>query len=275
MKILNKKVLVNASGTKITQLEVSAPLIAQKAQPGQFVVVMISEVAERIPLTVVDKNVEAGSITLIVQELGYSTKLIGQLEPGSSLYAIVGPMGHATKIINYGKVILIGGGVGIAEIYPVARALKKAGNEVTTILGARTKDLLVLEEEMKTASSNTYITTDDGSYERKGFVTQVLDELLNKETYNFVYAVGPIPMMERVSEVTKKYNVKTMVSLNALMVDATGMCGGCRVQVGDEVKFSCIDGPEFDGHLVDWDGLKKRNRVYIEKEKHICNLNKL
>lgn len=279
MKILNKQVIAQESNTRITKLEIHAPLIASKIKPGQFIVIMVKEVGERIPLTVVDKNERAGSITLIIQEVGFTTKLLGGMNICDSIYAIVGPMGHATELKDYGNIILIGGGVGIAELYPLAKGLKEAGNNVTTILGARTKEILILEGELKAVSDKFYITTDDGTYGQKGFVTDILKELLKPNTEhrtpNLVYAVGPIPMMRLVSDVTKEYNLKTVVSLNALMVDATGMCGGCRVKIGDEIKFSCIDGPEFDAHLVDWEELVKRTKIYAEKENHICNLDKL
>jgi ferredoxin--NADP+ reductase len=185
----------------------------------------------------------------------------------------VGPLGHPTEIKNYGKVVLVGGGVGIAEIYPVARALKAAGNQVTAIIGARTKELLILERKLKEASDTCLVMSDDGSIGRKGFVTEALKELLEKSKYDLVYAVGPIPMMRAVSSVTKPFGVRTLVSLNALMVDGTGMCGCCRVSVGGKVKFSCVDGPEFDAAQVDWQELSSRNSVYAEKEKHICRLN--
>lgn len=280
MEIREKVILAESLGTRIVQIKVLAPSLAAKAKPGQFVVLMASEVGERIPLTVVDKDKKEGLITLIFQEVGLTTKLLGRLEVGNSLYALVGPLGHPTEIRNYGKVILIGGGVGIAEIYPVAKALKEAGNQITTILGARTKKLLILEKQLKAISDDFHLTTDDGSYGRKGFVTDILKELLTIHDirytrYELVYAVGPIPMMKAVSLVTRLKSIKTLVSLNALMVDGTGMCGCCRVTVGSKVKFSCIDGPEFDAHLVDWEELEKRNRMYEEKEKHICKLNKL
>ena len=273
MKILQKEVLSDFSGVRVISLKVFAPHIAQKAKPGQFIALMVTKEGERIPLTIVEKDKD--SITIIFQEAGLTTKLLGKLEVGDSLYALVGPLGHATEIKLYGKVILVGGGVGIAEIYPVAMALKEAGNHVVTILGARTKDLLILENELKNASSELYIVTDDGSYQRKGFTTNVLKDLLRKEKYDLVYSVGPIPMMRKVAEVTKGFNVKTIVSLNALMVDATGMCGCCRVTVGGKTKFSCIDGPEFEAQEIDWDELTKRNCVYQDKEKHICNLYKV
>jgi len=272
MKIVEKKILVDLPGTKVTQIKVIAPHIAAKALPGEFIVLMVHAKSERIPLTIVESDSKEGTITIIFQEAGLSTKLLGRLNVGDSLFALVGPLGHHTEIKNYGKVILVGGGVGIAEIYPVAVALKKAGNHVTTILGARTKDILILEKELKSASDELYITTDDGSYGIKGFTTDVLRQLLSKDKYALVYAVGPIPMMKKVSAVTLEFKVKTLVSLNALMVDGTGMCGCCRVTVGGEVKFTCVDGPEFDGHICDWAELEKRNKVYTCKEKHICTL---
>jgi len=280
MKIIEKSILVEALGVRISKLVVKAPLIAQKAAPGQFVAVMTVEVGERVPLTVVEKDPAAGTITLIVQELGLTTSLLGRLKAGDSLYAIVGPLGHATEIKNYSRVILVGGGVGIAEIYPVAKALKAAGNQITTILGSRTKDLLILEQELRKVSDNFHVTTDDGSYGRKGFVTDILKELLTKydvptTKYGLIYAVGPLPMMKNVALASQAAKIKTLVSLNSLMVDATGMCGCCRVTVGGKAYFTCVDGPEFDANQVDWDELVKRNRVYEEKEKHICKLNKL
>ena len=275
MKILEKETLSDYQGVKVSKIKIKAPGIAKRAKPGQFVVLMVNEQGERIPLTVMDRDEESGCITLIFQEAGFTTKLLGKLNKGDSLYACLGPLGHATEIKNYGNVILIGGGVGIAEIYPVAKALKDAGNKLTTIIGARTKNILMLEKELKELSTELLVATDDGTYGTKGFTTDILKELLSKDKYNLVYAVGPIPMMEKVALVTKEGNVKTLVSLNALMVDATGMCGSCRVTVGGKVKFSCVDGPDFDGHAVDWKELKNRNRIYEEKEKHICKLNNL
>ena len=275
MIIISKKTLADIQGTKVTSIKIEAPSIAKKAKPGQFVVLMVTAQGERIPLTVVDTDINSGIITLIFQEAGFTTKILGKLKEGDSLFALAGPLGHPTEIKKYGKVILVGGGVGIAEIYPVAKALKSAGNNVITILGARTKDLLILENELKNVSSQIYIATDDGSYGRKAFTTDILKEELQKGGVDLVYAVGPIPMMKRASQVTAEFKVKTLVSLNALMVDATGMCGCCRVTVSGQTKFSCVDGPEFDAHEVDWAELEKRNKVYIDKEKHICNLNKL
>ena len=273
MKIIDKKVLSESNSTKITQIDVISPDVSAKAKPGQFVVLMATAQGERIPLTVVDTDKNRGSIRLIFQELGFTTQVLGKMNKGDKLHAIVGPLGSPTEIKKYGKIILIGGGVGIAEIYPVALALKAAGNSVTTVIGARTKDILILEKELKKTSDNFFITTDDGSEGEKGFVTNVLRKLLSKDTYDIVYAVGPIPMMNKVCDATRPSKTKTLVSLNALMVDGTGMCGSCRVTVGGEVKFSCVDGPEFNGHLVNWEELKSRNNIYRGKEKHICKLN--
>jgi len=272
MEIVEKKIISNYKCQRIAQLKIKAPQIAKKAEPGQFVVVMVGEVGERTPLTVVDTDKSLGTITLIAQEAGLSTRLLADMEVGDSLYTLVGPLGHPTKIKNYGKVILIGGGVGIAEIYPVARALKQAGNYLISILGAKTKDLLILEEQLKEISDEFYVTTDDGSCGRGGFVTDVLNVLTAGETYDLVYAVGPLPMMKKVAELTSTFKIKTFVSLNALMVDATGMCGCCRVTVGGEVKFTCVDGPEFDAHNIDWQELQVRNKMYEKSEKHICKL---
>jgi NAD(P)H-flavin reductase len=273
MKILNRETLIDSGGVKIGRLEILSPDIASKARPGQFIVLIASEKGERIPLTVVERDSSKGTIKLIFQEAGLTTKILGAMKTGDSLYSLVGPLGHPTEIKKYGRVIIVGGGVGIAEIYPVARAMKEAGNHVTTILGARSKDLLILEKELKNASDEFYAATDDGSYGRKGFTTDILEELLSKGKYDLVYSVGPIPMMKRSSVVTKKFNTKTVVSLNAIMVDATGMCGCCRVTVGGKIYFSCVDGPEFDASLVDWEELTKRNKIYDDKEKHICKLN--
>ncbi len=272
MKIINKKVINDVGGVKIIQLDIASGDIADKALPGQFVMLMVDEKGERIPLTLVHTDKIKGMVSLIFQEAGFTTKSLGKLNPGDALYSLVGPLGHPTEIKSYGKVILIGGGVGIAEILPVARALKKAGNHITTILGSRNKDLLILEAELKSASDEIYIMTDDGSYGRKGFTTDMLKELLSKDKYDLIYAVGPIPMMKRVVLVSREHKTKTLVSLNALMVDATGMCGCCRVSIFGEVKFSCVDGPDFDGAGVDWEELEKRNKVYSAQEKHICRL---
>ncbi|MFA5038630.1 MAG: sulfide/dihydroorotate dehydrogenase-like FAD/NAD-binding protein [Candidatus Omnitrophota bacterium] len=270
MKILSREVIADVGGVRIVKIAVYSPDIAAKARPGQFVVLMVREEGERVPLTVVETDTDKGTLALIAQEAGLTTRLLAGLQPGDSLYSLVGPLGHPTEIKKYGRVIFVGGGVGIAEVLPVARAIKGAGNHVTAIIGARAKELLILEQELKAVSDEFVVMTDDGSYGRKGFVTEALKELLEKTKYDLVYAVGPIPMMRAVSVVTKPFEVPTLVSLNAIMVDGTGMCGCCRVSVGKEVKFSCVDGPEFDAGQVDWDELVKRNSIYAEKEKHIC-----
>jgi len=275
MKILDKLVLSESAGVKVVRMEIYHPDIARNAGPGQFIAFMVSEKGERVPLTIVDKDLNKGTITLIFQEAGLTTRLLAKLNVGDSLYSLAGPLGHPTEIKKYGKAIMVGGGVGIAEIYPVARALKEAGNYVVSVLGARTRGLLILEAEMKKISDEFYVMTDDGSYGKKGFTTDALAELLKKDKYGLVYCVGPLPMMKRVSDLTKDFKVKTIVSLNALMVDATGMCGCCRVTVGNSIKFSCVDGPDFDAHLIDWDELSKRSKVYQEQEKHICKLSNI
>ncbi|MDD5130663.1 MAG: sulfide/dihydroorotate dehydrogenase-like FAD/NAD-binding protein [Candidatus Omnitrophica bacterium] len=271
MKIISKEIIANAAGVKIVKMSLLSPEISRKAFPGQFVVVMVNEKGERIPLTIVDTDSAAGIFSIIFQEAGLTTKVLGALNVGDRLYALVGPLGHATEIKNYGKVILVGGGVGIAEILPVARALKQAGNYLVSILGVKNKDLLILESELKNTSDQLYIMTDDGSAGRKGFTTDMLRELLSKDKYDLIYSVGPIPMMKMAVRISKEYQVKTWVSLNALMVDATGMCGCCRVTVYGQVKFSCVDGPDFDGQGVDWEELEKRNKAYSAQEKHICH----
>jgi ferredoxin--NADP+ reductase len=272
MKIINKKILAKNQITKIVQFKVGSPVIAKKAKAGQFVVVMATEKSERIPLTLVDNNPQEGTITLIVQEAGFSTKQLAKLKEGDSLYSVTGPLGHPTEIKKYGKIILVGGGVGIAEIYPVAKALKKVGNDITTIIGTKTKDLLILEPELKQISNLFYISTDDGTAGKKGFVTDLLEEVISENSYDLVYTVGPLLMMREVARKTKEKKVKTLVSLAVLMVDATGMCGCCRVSIGSETKFACVDGPEFDAHNIDWQEVLRRNLMYTKKEKHICRL---
>ncbi len=271
-KIISKEVIAEYAGAKIVKLTISAPEISRKAGAGQFVVVMPSEKGERIPLTIVKADSQAGTIVLIFQETGFTTKILGTLNAGDNLYALVGPLGHATLIGNYGKIILVGGGVGIAEIYPVATRLKQAGNNITVVIGAKSKELLILEKELQEIADKVYVVTDDGSSGQKGFTTAVLEDLLKKDKYDLVYAVGPIPMMKKVSQLIRPFKIKTIVSLNALMVDATGMCGCCRVTVAGKVKFSCVDGPEFEAGQVDWEELEKRNSMYLDKEKHICKL---
>ena len=267
IKISEKKVLADTAGSRIVQIKVGSREIAQKAKAGQFIVLMASEEGERIPLTIADVDNAKTTLAIIFQEAGLTTRLLGKLEAGDSLYAIAGPLGHPTEIHQYGKLIIVGGGVGIAEIYPVAKALKVCGNELRQEHGI---DLLILEDTKSWITHNHH----DGSSGKKGFVTDILKELLSAASskYSLVYAVGPIPMMRKVAETTKSFSVKTLVSLNALMVDATGMCGCCRVSISGQTKFSCVDGPEFDAHEVDWDELIKRNNIYRDKEQHICKL---
>jgi ferredoxin--NADP+ reductase len=263
----------------ITRLVIHAPFIARKRRAGNFVMVRVEEHGERIPLTLAASDPAAGSITLIVQAIGKTTKLLCSRRAGDSILDVVGPLGTPTPIENHGTTVCIGGGVGTAELYPIARALKEAGNNVLSIVGARSRDLVILEEEMRACSDEVYVTTDDGSYGRKGFVTDQLRDLLQgPDPIHAVYAIGPLPMMKAVCAVTRPSGTKTLVSLNTIMVDGTGMCGGCRVTVGGEMKFACVDGPEFDGHLVDFDELLKRNRTYVDMERiaderfHQCRL---
>jgi ferredoxin--NADP+ reductase len=247
---------------------IEAPFIARKRKAGNFVIIRVLETGERIPLTIVDGDPEKGTITLIVQGIGKTTKLLLTKKAGDSLVDVVGPLGNPTPIEYHGAVACVGGGVGTAELYPIAKALKKAGNKLYSIVGARSKDLIILENEMSAISDNTFVTTDDGSYGRKGFVTDQLKDLLESPAgISTVYAIGPLPMMKAVSNLTRSYGTKTYVSLNAIMVDGTGMCGGCRVTVDGQMKFACVDGPEFDGHKVDFDELIMRNRTYVDLER--------
>lgn len=263
-KILKKKELSDL----VTLFEIEAKNIAKKAKAGNFFVLRINEEGERIPLTIADFNEEKGTITTVFQKVGKTTFHLGSLNEGDFIADVIGPLGKNTHIENFGKVICVGGGVGIAPIYPIARALKKAGNTVISIIGARTKNLIFWEEKMQSVSDNLIVTTDDGSYGRKAVVTIPLDELLREQNdIKQVIAIGPAIMMKFVCITTEKYKVKTIVSLNSIMVDATGMCGACRIEVGGETKFACVDGPEFDGHKVDFDLLMSRQRMYIDEEK--------
>jgi len=262
----------------ITLFIVEAPFIARKRKPGNFVMLRLHNTGERIPLTIADSDPARGTITIIVQAVGKTTKELCAMNAGDSILDVVGPLGNPTPIENHGAVACVGGGVGTAELYPIARALKEAGNAVHTIIGARTHGLVILEREMREFSDGLYITTDDGSYARKGFVTDQLKDLLDGPSgIKAVYAIGPLPMMKAVSNLTRPYGVPTLVSLNTIMVDGTGMCGGCRVTVGGQMRFACVDGPEFDGHQVDFDELMMRNRTYVDLEKlsderHLCRL---
>jgi len=255
-----------AQGTVILN-EIEAPLIARKAQPGQFVILRASETGERIPLTMASTDPEKGTITVIYMVVGRTTTLFRDLKVGDSYAGILGPLGKPTRLEKVGTVVCVGGGTGVAVMHPITRALKEIGNHVICIIGARTKDLLILENQMRAASHDLRVCTDDGSYGHHGFVTEVLKEVLEAGDVNLVVAVGPVPMMKFVCRMTKEYAVNTVVSLNPIMVDGTGMCGGCRVSVGGQTRFACVDGPEFDGHQVDFDELTLRLRAYAEDEK--------
>lgn len=267
-KIVDKKQL----NSSVTSLTFDAPFIAKKVKPGQFVIIRIDEKGERIPLTVSDFNSDNGTLTVVVQAIGFTTKKLTALNVGDSVLDLVGPLGLPTDFGAPKKAIVIGGGVGCAIAYPQAKYLHSIGVDVTVIAGFRSKDIVILEDEMKAVSNAYFVTTDDGSYGRKGLVTEVLSELLNKGSYDLVIAIGPVPMMKFVSLTTKPFGTKTIVSLNPIMIDGTGMCGGCRVNVGGETKFACVDGPDFDGHLVDFDELMRRNSFYKQEETHKCRL---
>jgi ferredoxin--NADP+ reductase len=245
-----------------------APRIARKRKGGQFLVIRRGELGERIPLTIVDSDPAEGTVTIIFQAVGKSTAELAGLKAGDTLLDVVGPLGLPTHIENLGTVVGIGGGIGAAPLLPIATAFKQAGNRLISIVGARTKDLLILEEEMRAISDQITVTTDDGSYAKKGFVTTALQELIDAGTkIDLCIAIGPVPMMRAVAEVTRPHRIKTVVSLNPIMVDATGMCGACRVSVGGKTRFVCVDGPEFDGHEVDFKELVMRNRAYLKEEK--------
>ncbi|MFP4350664.1 MAG: sulfide/dihydroorotate dehydrogenase-like FAD/NAD-binding protein [Thermodesulfobacteriota bacterium] len=259
-----------AGGTVVLN-EIEAPLIANKAKPGQFVILKATEEGERIPLTIAETDPEKGTLTVIYMVVGKSTAVFKSLKEGEGYQDVIGPLGKPTHIEKVGTVVCVGGGTGIAVLHPITRALKEAGNRVIAIIGARNKDLLILEDRMKQASHELKICTDDGSYGRKGFVTEVLKEVLENEKVDQAVAIGPVPMMKFVSKMTADYDVPTLVSLNPIMVDGTGMCGGCRVSVGGETKFACVDGPEFDGHQVDYDELMMRLQAYCEDEQKCYN----
>lgn len=273
-KIIYKEQLSEA----IYKMRLEAPLISQERAAGQFIILQIDEeLGERIPLTIADANKEEGSITIIFQVVGATTELLAKMKKGDTIEVLVGPLGTPTEIKKYGKVICVGGGIGVAPLFPIAQALKAIGNEVTIIMGARNKNLIIMEKEMQNIADKLIICTDDGSYGRKDLVTAPLKEeceLTGKP--NYVIAIGPPVMMKFCAETTRPYNINTEVSLNTIMVDGTGMCGGCRVNVGNEVKFVCVDGPEFDAHKVDFDNMIARLNSYktIEKE-HICRVHKM
>lgn len=278
---MNKIVEARYIGPEVKLFRIYAPKIAEKRKAGQFIILRVNEHGERIPLTIADSSKEDGTITIIAQGVGKTTKMLNLLEAGDTIRDLVGPLGKPSHIENFGTAVSIGGGVGTAIAFPTAKALKEAGNKVISIIGGRSKEYVILENEMRQVCDEVYPTTDDGSYGYHGFVTQKLQEILDSGTkVDFVLAIGPIPMMAAVANVTKPLGIKTVVSLNPIMVDGTGMCGGCRAQVGGKTVFVCVDGPEFDAHEVDFDLLTKRNRVYQEEEKesremHNCTYDKM
>jgi ferredoxin--NADP+ reductase len=256
----------------IVRFEIEAPRVARKAKAGQFVIVRVDEQGERIPLTIAEKHPEKGTIAIVFQAVGFSTRQMAEMGVGDALADVLGPLGQPTEVRRYGRVVCVAGGLGIAFIYPEIAAFSEAGNEIISILGARTKDLLFYVDEIRQLSAEVHLATDDGSLGHHGLVTDVLRRLLDRgERYDYCIATGPIPMIKATAELTKQHDLRTLVSLDPIMVDGTGMCGACRVTVGGEVKFACVDGPDFDGHLVDFDELAKRKRAFVEEEER-CRL---
>lgn len=272
-KILRKKELCPNQ----YELTIHAPYITKNAQAGQFIILRVSEDGERVPLTIADFDRESGELTIVFMAVGYTTKQLATLEVGDELVDIVGPLGQPTHIKNYGTVVCLAGGYGAAPCYLIAKAFKEAGNKVYMIMGARTKDLIFWEDKMKNACTELCITTDDGTLGTKGFVTGVMEDIMNREKIDYAIAVGPMPMMRAVANLTRDKGIKTEASMNPIMVDGTGMCGACRVTVGGEVKFACVDGPDFDAHQIDFDEVINRTRIYKDEEKkrsENCNLYK-
>ena len=271
---MNQLLKIRTLAPNVKEYVIDAPDIARHAKPGQFIILRVDEEGERVPFTICDSDKEKGTITLLVQTIGYSTELMATLPVGGYIHDIVGPLGNATDMSKYKKVLLIGGGIGSAVIFPQAKYRMSIGMPCDAIVGAKTKDLIMYEEEFKANTDNFYIVTDDGSYGDKGFVTTKLEQLIAEgKEYDCVFAVGPLIMMKVVCDVTRKYNIHTIVSMNTIMVDGTGMCGGCRLTYNGETKYACVDGPEFDGHLVDFDEAMTRGRFYREQEqKHVCRL---
>lgn len=260
------------------ELVIDAPYVVRNAQAGQFVIFRVEENGERVPLTIADVDKENGSLTIVFMAVGYSTKKLAELNIGDELVDLVGPLGQPTHIKNYGTVVCVAGGYGAAPCYLIAKAFKDAGNKVYMIMGARTKELIFWENKMKDACTELFITTDDGTLGEKGFVTQVLDRIIKAETVDYTIAVGPMPMMRAVAELTRDKNIYTEASMNPIMVDGTGMCGACRVTVGGEVKFACVDGPDFDAHKIDFDEVINRTKIYKDEERkrsENCNLLKM
>ncbi|MDY6349073.1 MAG: sulfide/dihydroorotate dehydrogenase-like FAD/NAD-binding protein [Selenomonas sp.] len=273
-KILKKEEL----SPNVYAMEIDAPRVAKKAEPGQFIVLRVNEEGERIPLTIANFDREMGRILIVFQVIGASTMELAALNEGDDILDFVGPLGRPSEIGKLdGTMVVVGGGIGVAPTFPIARAMKEAGNKVIAIMGAKTKDILVMEDEMKEVTDEIVVTTDDGSRGIKGFVTNAVQALVDRgEKIAQITAIGPVIMMKSVADATRELGIKTVVSLNPIMVDGTGMCGGCRVTVGDETKFACVDGPEFDGHLVDFKGLMSRQRMYrdmeAEEKDHVCKI---
>ena len=263
---MNKIISKERFSEKVFKFEIEAPLIAKSRKAGHFVIVRVGEKGERMPLTIAGSDIKKGTITLVIQEVGLSSTRLCELNEGDYITDVVGPLGQATHIENFGTVVCAGGGVGVAPMLPIVQALKAAGNRVITVLAGRNKDLIILEKEMRKSSDEVIIMTDDGSYGRKGLVTEGVEEVIKREKVDKCFAIGPAIMMKFVCLLTKKYEIPTDVSLNTIMVDGTGMCGACRVTVGNEVKFACVDGPEFDGHLVDFDESMRRQTLYKSEE---------
>ena len=273
---MNRIISKTQFSEKVFKFEVEAPLIAKARKAGHFVIVRVGEKGERMPLTIAGADTAKGTITLVVQEVGLSSTKLCNLNAGDYITDVVGPLGKATHIENFGTVVCAGGGVGVAPMLPIIEALKAAGNRVISVLAGRTKELIILEDEVRKHSDEVIIMTDDGSYGQKGLVTAGIESVIQREKVDKCFAIGPAVMMKFCCLLTKKYNIPTVVSMNPIMIDGTGMCGGCRLRVGDEIKFACVDGPDFDGHLVDFDEAMSRNRAYMDFEKHereeTCNL---
>ena len=268
-KIVKKRTL--APGIK--EFEVLAPVIAKKRQPGQFIILRIHEEGERIPLTIADSDPNQGTVTIVFQEVGKSTAHLGTLQEGDYILDFVGPLGNPAHLKKLGTVVCIGGGCGTAPVYPIAKGMKEAGNEVISIIGARSQEMVIMENRMKAISHKLHVCTDDGSYGFHGFVSDKLIQLIqNGQKFHQCLAIGPVPMMKVVAAITKEHNIPTIVSLNTIMVDGTGMCGACRVSVGGKTRFVCVDGPEFDGHQVDWDEMSNRMRAYLPQEKESMDM---
>jgi ferredoxin--NADP+ reductase len=267
-------------GRNVIRIVIDAPLVATHRKPGQFVIIRVTDHGERIPLTIADANPEMGTISLIVQSVGKTTREVAMLRPGDAIHDIVGPLGKPTHIQQFGSVLCVGGGIGIAPLYPIAKGMKEAHNNVITILGARTHDLLILEDDLRSVSDELIITTDDGSYGTRGLVTDAIRSLVSGGTHiDQAVVIGPPVMMKFTSQLTNELGIPTMASLNPIMIDGTGMCGGCRVTVGGEIKFACVDGPEFDAHKVDWDSMIRRLGTYrtaeqtaAERYDHECHV---